>query len=92
MAAMIRANPSTAAVRGSFAKRPASCHGSMPRRASAERTLSVIPLASTPTSANKNPFRSERCSAFASVFATIQHHLFPDSYLALYYCNDSIFL
>ena len=70
VAAIICARPSTAAVRGSFAKRSASCHGSIPRRASVERTLSVIPFASTPTSANKNPFKFEYCNATTFVFAT----------------------
>lgn len=70
VAAMICASPSTAAVRGSFAKRSASCHGSIPRRARVERTVSIIPFASTPTSANKNPFKLEYCNVKTLVFAT----------------------
>ena len=74
IAAMIRASPSTAAVRGICARRAASCHGSMPRRARTDRTLSVIPLDSTPTSANRNLFKSERLNKLASVLATAQPH------------------
>jgi hypothetical protein len=67
---MICASPSTASVRGSFAKRSASRDGSIPRRARVERTLSVIPFACVPTSANKNPFKLEFCNEKTFVSAT----------------------
>ena len=60
MLAIIRARLSAASPFGSVARRPASVHGSEPRRAKADRTLNVMPFASVPMSAKRNWFRSDR--------------------------------
>jgi len=55
-----RASCSTASRLLSDDSRPASCHGSRPRRVRAEVTLNGIPSISSPTAANKNLSRSGR--------------------------------
>jgi hypothetical protein len=70
ISAMSCAKLSVAAALGRSASRPASRHGSLPCLANSETTLSIIPLASVPTSANKNVFKSDRCKAETSDVAT----------------------
>ena len=58
--AISRANCSTASRLHSDDRRPASSHGSRPRRVSAEITLSGTPSLSSPTVENRKPSRSGR--------------------------------
>ena len=58
--AISRASCSTASRLLSNDSRPASCHGSRPRRVRAEITLNGIPSISSPTVANRNLSRSVR--------------------------------
>ena len=58
--AISRASCSTASRLLSNDSRPASCHGSRPRRVRAEITLNGIPSISSPTAANRNLSRSGR--------------------------------
>jgi hypothetical protein len=58
--AIMLARLSAAAAFGSVASRPASVQGSAPKRAKTDITLSVMPFASVPISANRNWFKSDR--------------------------------
>lgn len=59
MPAMVLARLVTASALGSRSRRPASRHGSLPSRAKTETKLSVMPLRSMPTGANRKSFRPE---------------------------------
>jgi hypothetical protein len=74
MLAMIRARLSVASDLGSLASLPASSHGSFPNRANTETTLRVMPFASVPTGAKRNPFNPERDKAKASELGISHSH------------------
>src|ERR1700739_3525635 len=69
---MLCARFSIASDCGNAASLPASSHGSLPSRASNEITLRVMPFASVPTGANRNPLSPDRGKAKASELAILK--------------------